>query len=74
MSEYRIAKVFRAGTGLALIIPAAVCRELGIKQGDYFGLVIWEKDIIFARRLKISYEGGFGGSDKKADKTINYDR
>lgn len=56
----RFVKVIRVGTSLALCIPAQVCRDLVIRRGEYFDLLISDRDTMVARRIKIAPEGVFG--------------
>ena len=41
----RYQKVIRHGNALAVVIPAAVCRELQIKRGDMVRLAVLEREI-----------------------------
>ena len=43
IKEMRYQKVIRHGNALAIVIPAAVCRELPIKRGDIVRLEVLEK-------------------------------
>ena len=45
IKEMRYQKVIIHGNSLAVVIPAAVCRELQIKRGDMVRLVIFEQEI-----------------------------
>ena len=53
-------KIVNIGGSTGFIIPAQVCRELGIRRGEYFDLVISDPNTMVARRLKIVAEGEFG--------------
>ena len=53
-------KIIRIGKSLGLIIPVSVCRELSIHRGDYFDLVIGDKNTMVAQRIKIVAQGEFG--------------
>ena len=41
----RYQKVIRHGNALAVVIPAAVCRELQLKRGDMVRLAVLEREI-----------------------------
>ena len=56
----RFQRIIRVGHSLALIIPASVCRDLDIRRGEYFDLLISDRSKIVARRLKIIAFGEFG--------------
>ena len=60
IKQIRPRKVVVVGTALAITLPADVCRELSISRGDYFDLVIGDRDTIIAQRIKIVARGEFG--------------
>lgn len=45
IKEMRYQKVIRHGNALAVVIPAAMCRELQIKRGDVVRLKVLEWDV-----------------------------
>ena len=51
--QYRFHKVLKVGTQLGFLIPVSVARQLNIKRGDYFDLVIGDQNTIIAKRLKV---------------------
>lgn len=53
-------KVIRITSGIALRIPADIVRALEIHAGEYFDLLISDKDTIVARRIKIVTGSEFG--------------
>lgn len=60
ITNLRPRKVISTGTALAITLPASVCRELSIRRGDYFDLVIGDRDTIIAQRIKIVRSEEFG--------------
>ena len=36
----RYQKVIKHGNALAVVIPAAICRELGVHRGDYVSVIV----------------------------------
>lgn len=51
MLNVRLQTVIKVGTSLAVILPADVCRALGISRGDAVTLGIFEQNTIVVRRL-----------------------
>ena len=56
----RPVRIIRIGDCTGFIIPAQVCRDLNIRRGDYFDLVISDLNTMVVQRLKIVREGEFG--------------
>ena len=50
-------KVIQVGNSFALIIPVAVCRDLGIARGDFFNILVPDKNVIVFERAVIVREG-----------------
>ena len=66
-------RVIKVGDSLALIIPAPVCRDLKIRRGDFFDLLIGDSETIVARRLKVVAEDKFEGARDSDLPIINHE-
>jgi bifunctional DNA-binding transcriptional regulator/antitoxin component of YhaV-PrlF toxin-antitoxin module len=51
MTEVKIGKVTRLGTGLAIVIPVEILRGLNIKRGDMVAFAVYDKDIFYVRHI-----------------------
>jgi len=57
MYERQTSKIIKVGDSLGLIIPAVVCRDLDIDRGDFFEIAVYDRDVLFARRVKVVPQG-----------------
>lgn len=59
MADVRPIKIIKVGSSLAIILPAPICRDLGINRGDYFDLAIGGPDIVVIQKIDITRQGEF---------------
>ena len=60
MSTNRVAKIIRVGTSLAIVLPAGLCRELGILRGSLFEIMVNDANRIMLTKIRVVSEEDFG--------------
>lgn len=51
MQNVRVVTVVKQGSSVGVIIPAHICRELGIERGDQMSLVVFAPGVLAYRKL-----------------------
>jgi len=51
MTNTKLSRVTRLGTGLAVVIPVAVLRSLSIKRGDYVVFGVYDENTVVFRKV-----------------------